>query len=225
MSSQDNLTEWLNVQGIQVRRRIRVLMLLDAVDYAVISPISIPRLHTLAFLADILSPIYEFAPVKGRILKRREYPYFPDLQWEIDRLIGLHLVVPSDLSAVIEPAGAHVNAALSLERHRTKPLLALVHSDQAFLRQRSYFRELAGALSNIADTELDAATRSDVTWGAGHKGSLIDYAEWRAQNYSAMSADRIEEIATQAFGQEGAKLSPGAKVSLYVQYLRRAVNG
>ena len=33
-----DLAEWLRSQGLQVRRRVRVLMLLDAVDYAVLAP-------------------------------------------------------------------------------------------------------------------------------------------------------------------------------------------
>ena len=118
-----------------------------------------------------------------------------------------------------------MSAALSLERQCSAPLLKLIHSEPEFQSYRGFFRELAGALSNIEDADLDAATQSDVTWASGHGGAVIDYAEWRAKNYSEMSTDRIEEIATQALGGRGAQLLPGAKINLYVQYLRRVVNG
>ena len=225
MSIDDDLMGWLGVQGVQIRRRIRILMLLDAADYAVISPISIPRFHALAFLADVLSPIYHFAPLSRRILKRRAGPYFPDLQWEIDRLIGLSLVSPHELTPISDNQETYVSSALVLERERSAELLQHVYSESEFRSQRDFFRELAGALSNIQDEDLDAATQLDVTWGAGHKGAVIDYAEWRAKNYSAMSVNHIEEVATQALGEHGGKLLPSAKVNLYVQYLRRAVNG
>ena len=225
MSIDEDLTGWLGAEGVQIRRRIRILMLLDAADYAVISPVPIPRFHALAFLSDVLSPIYHFVPLSGRILKRRAGPYFPDLQWEIDRLIGLNLVAPHELMPIIDTKGAYVSAALSLERQRSATLLEFVHSEPQFKSHRDFFRELSGALSNIEDADLDAATQSDVTWGAGYKGAVIDYAEWRAKNYSVMGADRIEEVAAQALGGRGAQLSPGAKISLYVQYLKRAVNG
>lgn len=225
MNIDDDLMGWLGMQGVQIRRRIRILMLLDAADYAVISPIPIPRFHAFAFLADVLSPIYHFAPLAGRILKRRAGPYFPDLQWEIDRLIGLSLVSPHELTPVIENQGTYVSGALVLERQRSEELLQRVYSEPEFQSHRDFFRELAGALSNIEDADLDAATQLDVTWGAGHRGAIIDYAEWRAKNYSAMSADHIEEVATQALGRHGGKLLPSAKINLYVQYLRRAVNG
>ena len=224
MSLDDGLSDWIGAEGVQIRRRIRILMLLDAADYAVISPITIPRFHALAFLADVLSPLYHFVPLSGRILKRRARPYFPDLQWEVDRLIGLSLVVPHGLTPVIATTEAYVSARLSLERHRSARLLELVYSQPEFQPHRNFFRELSGALSNLEDADLDAATQSDVTWGAGSEGTVIDYAEWRPNNYSVMSADRIEEIAAHVLGDRGGRLSPGAKVSLYVQYLKRAVN-
>ena len=104
-------------------------------------------------------------------------------------------------------------------------MLDIVYSQDEFSVHRDYFRELAGALSNIEDSELDAVTKLDVTWDSGHAGAVIDYAEWRAQNYSSLGADRIEELAVRAFGDEEAGLSPTAKVNLYVKYLKRMANG
>ena len=225
MTVHTDLAEWLGSQGLQVRRRVRVLMLLDAVDYAVLAPISVQRFHTLAFLADVLSPIFSLVPMSRKILKRRSFPYFPDLQWEVDRLIGLNLVTSLDLAPVVEESTAYVTFSLALNRTRSSPVLAVVYSHDEFSVFRDYFRELAGALSNIQDTELDAVARLDVTWDSGHAGAVIDYAEWRAQNYSTMGADRIEELAVQAFGDGKAQLSPTAKVNLYVKYLKRAANG
>src|SRR5271163_530392 len=120
-------------------------------------------------------------------------PYFPDLQWEIDRMIGLGLVVPSELLPVVDAKTAHIEPLLSLEHDRSAALLGLVHEDPQFRSLRDFLRELAGALSNIEETDLDAATRSDVTWEAGHRGAVIDYAEWRANNFSTMSAEHIED--------------------------------
>jgi hypothetical protein len=224
MSAEEVLAKWLSAEGLQVRRRIRILMLLDAADYAIITPLSIPRFHALAYLADILSPIYNFVPLSGKIEKRRIGPYFPDLQWEVDRLIGLGLVVPSNLTPMVDAKRAYIEGKLALERGRALPILNLVYQEHEFVSVRDFFRQLATALSDIEDDDLDEATQSDVTWEAGHKGALIDYGEWRAKNFSRLSADRIEEIAVADFASSDGKLTPAAKVNLYVQYLRRAVN-
>lgn len=225
MSIEGDSVEWLGREGARMRRRIRILMLLDAADYAVISPIAIGRFHALVFLADVLSPIYHLVPLAGHTLKRRAGPYFPDLQWEIDRLIGVSLVCPHKVRPVTELQGSHVSAAISLERGRASALLNVVYSEAEFRSQRLFFRELAGALSNIDDDDLDAAMRLDVTWGAGHAGAIIDYGDWHPANYSAWSADRIEKLAVAHLGDGGGGLTPAAKISLYVRYLRRAVNG
>lgn len=217
--------DWHNHEGVQLRRRLRVLLLLDAADYAMIAPISIARFHGFAYLADVLSPLYAFAVLSGKIEKRRIGPYYPDLQWEVDRLIGLGLVVPSELSAVVETDRAYIHAALSLDRVRARGILDHAYEDPQFLEQRDFFRQLGTALSDIDDKNLDEATQSDVTWEAGHKGALIDYGDWRPQNYSRMSADRIEALATKDWPIDSRHLSPAAKVNLYVQYLRRAAHG
>lgn len=200
-------------------------MLLDAADYAVISPIATTRLHAFAFLADVLSPIYNLSALTGRILKRRVGPYFPDLQWELDRLVGLGLVEVSELDPVVEVSHAYLDASFSLRREAAAPILNIVHEDAAFATLRDFFRELAGALGTVPDNDLDATTQADVTWETGHTGTVIDYAEWRGRNYSELSAERIEELAKERFGKLGLQLSPGAKVKLYVQYLRRSANG
>jgi hypothetical protein len=199
-------------------------MLLDAADYAVISPLPTARLHAFAFLADVLSPIYEFAALTGRVMKRRVGPYFPDLQWELDRLVGMGLADISGLKPVVEVSTAYLDASFSLNRDRAAVLLSLVYEDAGFGVLRDFFRELADALGAVPDDDLDSTTQADVTWESGHAGTVIDYAEWRARNYSKLTADRIDEIAREKFGDSAGRLSPGAKVNLYVRYLRRVSN-
>ena len=222
MSESGSMNEWVAGAGLHVRRRTRLLMLLDAADYAVISPIGTARFHAFAYLADVLSPIYDLTALSGVILKRRIGPYFPELQWELDRLVGLGLVEVTELRPVVEILHAYLDASFSLRREVVEPILKLVYEDQAFSTLRDFFRELASALGAVPENDLDATTRADVTWETGHAGTVIDYAEWRARNYSQMSAERIEELARERFNGTGLELSPGAKVNLYVQYLRRA---
>jgi len=220
----EELKVWVLGPGLHVRRRVRLLMLLDAADYAVISPIATSRFHAFAYLADVLSPIYDLSALSNVILKRRIGPYFPELQWELDRLVGLGLVDVSGFRPVVEVTRAYLDASYSLQRQAAEPILDLVHEDSASALLRDFFRELAGALGAVPDSDLDATTQADVTWETAHAGTVIDYAEWRARNYSRMSAERIEELAQERFGSVGLELSPGAKVNLYVQYLRRAAH-
>ena len=113
MSGPPPLKEWLDVAGPRVRKRIRLLMLLDAADYSVLSPIQTARLHALAFLADVLSPIYGLSALSGTIVKRRIGPYFPELQGELDRLVGMGLAEVTDLVPVVEATRAYVDASFA----------------------------------------------------------------------------------------------------------------
>lgn len=224
MSDLPELQSWLGAEGLQALKRIRLLMLLDATDYAVIAPISTSRLHAFAYLADVLSPVYDLAPTAGSILKRRTGPYFPELQWELDRLVGMGLVDVFDLTPVVEQARAYIDAAFALKRDRCEMLLSLIGKEQQFTKLKEFFEELAGALADVPDVELDATTSADATWESGLQGAVIDYAEWRARNYSRTAADRVGQMASEIWGRGTTPLSPAAKINLYVRYMKRAAN-
>ena len=200
-------------------------MLLDAADYAGVSPISVSRLHAFAYLADVLSPLYGLQSLSGAIVKRSIGPYFPDLQWELDRLIGQGLVDVYDLQPVVEVSTSYLDAAYCLNRELAGPILDIALREDDIGRLEDFFRQLADALGAVPDDDLDATTRADVTWESGHAGTIIDYDGWRGRNYSRMSADRIEQLVQEQLPASQIELSPGTKVNLYVQYLRRAANG
>jgi hypothetical protein len=141
-----SLSAWLGTHGRSLQRRVRLVMLLDTADYAMISPVSTGRLHAFAYLADVLSPVYHLLPMSGRIYKRAIGPYFPELQWELDRLIGMALVNVSDLKAEVEEDQAYVDAHFALQRDRAAYMLGGIYEDAELLRLRDLFRELAAAL-------------------------------------------------------------------------------
>lgn len=63
-----------------LRRQIRLVLLLDAAEKTGLTPLPILQLHTLAFLANILAPVWDFEPIDGKLLKRRGGPFYPRLQ-------------------------------------------------------------------------------------------------------------------------------------------------
>lgn len=225
MTDAEALQNWLGTEGGHALKRIWLLMLLDAADYAVVTPIATSRLHTFAYLADVLSPVYELAPTTGSIRKRRAGPYYPELQWQLDRLVGMGLVEVFDLNPVVEQTRAYIDAAFALERDRCEVLLSIIGKEEQFANLKEFFQELAGALANVPDVELDATTSADATWVSGSEGAVVDYAEWRARNYSSAGADRVGQLASEIWGRGTTSLSPAAKINLYVRYMKRAANG
>ncbi|WP_133244880.1 hypothetical protein [Caulobacter radicis] len=218
-------SEWLERHGGNAGRKIRLLMLLDAAEYAAITPISTGRLHALAYLADVLSPIYGLDATRGRILKRRAGPYYPDLQSEVDRLVGLGLVDIYNLKPSAEGERLFLDAEFGIMRDRCSSILSNIYMDADFLRLREFFRALAGALGAISENILEEATQADLTWDEGSSGALIDFAEWRANNLSAPSAEILRRTAIEDIGVADEFLTASASLHLYVRYLQRSANG
>src|ERR1700684_838664 len=83
-----------------MRQKARVIQLLDAAERASITPIRAARLHAFAYLADVLSPVWDLPPFDGKILKTEGGPHYPDLQREMDRLVILGLLQISDMTYI-----------------------------------------------------------------------------------------------------------------------------
>src|SRR5712692_8501575 len=94
------LKAWGRANREALRQRIRVIQLLEAAERAGITPIPARRLHAYAYLADVLSPVWDLQPFDGKVLKVKHGPHYPDLQRELDRLVVLGLVSASRLRYV-----------------------------------------------------------------------------------------------------------------------------
>ena len=219
-----------------VRHRARVLLLLDAAERAGVAPLSAPRLHAFAYLADVLSPVWDLPSFDGKILKSEGGPHYPDLQDEIDRLIVLGLVEVSNLRYIDRPNdGARVDGsyALRFEAPHLPQILAALGADpkSAPLDSRdrqvhAFLVELAGALLTLPDDEIDLAASVDATYADLRFGTsnVVDFASWAADpvtdNPSVRTAERFR-----AFLPKGASLSAGEKIYLYASYLGRRIHG
>src|SRR5207237_283742 len=87
----------------RVKKRVRLLQLLEAAERGALTPIEVRKLHAFAYLADVLSPIWHLEPFEARLAKTGRSPYFPDLQYEIDILVAMGLVEVSELKYIRNP--------------------------------------------------------------------------------------------------------------------------
>ena len=102
-----------------VRQRVRVLQLVEVAEHAGIAPIHSRKLHAFAYLADVLSPVWDLPAFDGKVLKVEGGPHYPDLQREMDRLVVLGLLNITD----IEYVGRGANGArMARGTHRVDPV-------------------------------------------------------------------------------------------------------
>ena len=219
----------------KVRQRCRVLLLLDAAEQTGIAPIPAPRLHAFAYLADVLSPVWDLLPFDGKVYKSEGGPHYSDLQDELDGLVTTGLVQVSDLTYESRgEAGARIMGRYGLNfasEHLSAVLRALGARSQKDaidpedVNLHAYLVELAGALATLPDDEIESATDLDVTYRVtAGLNNVVDFDEWvddrRAANPSWQAADRFEE-----FLPEESRMLAGEKLYLYAAYLGRAMHG
>ena len=222
-------------QIAKLKQRCRVLLLLEAAEHAGIAPVPSGRLHAFAYLADVLSPVWELVPFDGKVYKSDGGPRYPDLQDEIDSLVVLGMVQVSDLS--YEPrtgGGARISGSYGLNfksEHLESIFGALGarSADEALdptdRKLHSYLVELAGALATLPDDEVEAAAGKDVTYRVrAERHNVVDFAEWVEDKWAANpSWQAVERF--QDFLPAGSKMLSGEKLYLYAAYLGKAING
>jgi hypothetical protein len=224
-----------NTDVERVRRRSRLLLLLDAAERAAIAPLPSRRLHAFAYLADVLSPVWDLPPFDGKILKLEGGPHYADLQEELDHLVVIGLVEVFDLRYVGRGQnGARLegNYALDFSSRHLRHLLAALGAEEGLTaideedhRVHAFLVELAGALAILSDDQVDRAISQDVTYRSGPLGeNIVDFAAWAKDPWKAnpswRTADRFS-----TFLPEDSKITDGEKIYLYAAYLGRVVNG
>lgn len=197
----------------------RVLALLDSLARAGLVPSGSRVVHELAYLANVLAPVFDLAPLDAKLLKRKSGPYYPELQQALDTLVGRSLVDALDLSypfdelenrycvqATYRLRRAHVAAAL--QRYRE------INSDEAH-----FLDELAAAYVGLEDAAFGQAALWDARYADTDvdTNNVIDFGEW------ANAAKNFSRNAAMAFAPQR-NLLPAERLYLYLDHLGRKVS-
>jgi hypothetical protein len=198
-------------------RSVRIISLLDAAEKAGLIPLPILHLHTLAYYSNVLSPVWNMPTLEGKILKRHAGPFYPVFQHDLDRMVGMGVIIISDVSYLQNNNHEwRLEGVYRLNRNFSDRIL---HKVKAFEDERiflSFLQELAYAISALNDNDLSRMTSQDATYGDPviDFGDVVDFAEWRHINYSANAARRFEHLLP-----KGAKATPGEMLHLFVRHL------
>jgi len=207
------------VRVANLRRRVWLLLLLDGVERVGLVPLSKLRLHRLAYLANALSPVYDLPVPDGQLVKYKRGPYYPDLQWDVDRIAVQGLIRIYSIRHKRDEFGWWLDADYGL----TKMGLAVVSqavSLEDVSRVHSYLCEAASAFARFSDDHArDDAPLEDATFDNPNQGydTLIDLSEIR-RNLSVQTAASMSEL---SLGDN--PILPRDQLHLYFRYMERVL--
>jgi hypothetical protein len=202
----------------EAKRYIRVVMLLDAADRVGMSPVRVRHLHALAYLSNVLAPVWKLDPLEGRVLKKSGGPFYPEFQRALDHLVGTGVTIISQVSHVFEEgAGWRLEGRYQLNPTFSRRIVAEIDA-YSYERQVAVFvRELVYAASTLTDQEMTDAVSQDATYldPIVSFDSVIDFAEWQQRNFSTNAANYFAR-----FTSAGSFTTPGEKLHLYVSHIK-----
>jgi hypothetical protein len=206
----------------EVRRYIRVIGIMMAAESYGLTPLPARDLHSIGFLADALAPVWGVSVLDADILKRREGPTSPVIQRDVDRLVGLGLLIPSAVRHVEDSEGLwQLDARYVIEMARAQPIIEAAQEFARFRRELAYLHEVVIAVSSLGHDSIVSASSQDATYSDKMVdiGGLVSIGRTgAAMNLSAQVALRFDELAP-----TDTAFTDAEKLHLYIRALHDRV--
>lgn len=158
-----------------------VLICLAEADRIGVAPLSATQLHVILYLANTLATLFNVNRVRGRILKRGAFPFYPDVQREIDRLAFSGVL---EIGHVDFGARGHMTAHYLPSSRGAEIYQALLAFSTDAVRTARLFRELVSACFGRFLTTNAAIGPIDANYGSNLvlEGEVVDFSEWTDEN-------------------------------------------
>lgn len=201
------------------QQAVRVLVLLDALARVGLVPTEVRTLHELAYLANVLSPVFDLAPLDAKLLKQSSGPYYPELQLAIDHLVGRALVDALNVRYRYLEEDKRYRIVASYRLRRSGVQDALERHAEVFPEEALFLRELASAYSGLSDEQLGRAALQDARYAdrSVDVDNVIDFGEY------ASPSKNFSRNAALAFAP-GRRLEPAERLYLYLDHLSARVS-
>jgi len=208
--------------GRDIDVQSRVLQIVAALEEAGATPIFNRDLHAIAYLANVLSPMWDIEPIEGSVLKSRDGPHSTLFEAQLDRCICQGLIVVDSL--IDDPESPHrIAASYRLAAKRARPVLAVINGFPDEEVVRSFLNELAFAFAEISPELRDDTALADASWTnpdvADHR--VVDFAEFIDQGRNP-SHNVVN--AFQRYAPAGVIYSRAEKLAMYLRLLKRRAN-
>lgn len=200
-------------------RRTQLLSLLDAAAHAGLTPIDQTLLHRSAFLSNALAPIYKLDIEHGLVTRWKRGPFFPELQWDLDRLAAMGLAHFDRIKHLRDDEGVWFEVRYSLGP-RAREFLEAARVVPSFRRLQGFHRELLAAIASMPDSDRSDAALADANYSNTVDASpeesetVIDFGQWTSRNFAVRASEAVDR---ELKGLP--RLEARARLHLYLRYL------
>ena len=192
--------------------RVWLTFLVNAAYRAGLNPLSKRRVHRLVFLSNCLAPLFQATPNTAQIVKYKHGPFYPLIQWEIDRLATMGVLTIQNIKYTHDEHGWWVNAdyggGLMMES-------VISHSCRSAYGQRldEYLTEVVAGFASLRGAALDEVALHDENYDrpGTTDDSFIDFSD-QERNFSVQTAVAFRTVLP-------AELVPTQKEELFL-YMR-----
>lgn len=201
--------------------RMWILVLLDGAERIGIAPLSVERLHRLIYLANAMAPVYDLLAPDGYILKYKRGPFFPAVQWDVDRMSVQGLIKFVGFDRYQDEYGWWFEANYSLTSRGHAAVDFALELD-GMARRASFLREVVRAFAavlrseGVTAAEADASLLQDIGYARADPEAAVDFR---------LVARNLTARATSGIGQrlaEADRPARRAQLHLYFRYLEHA---
>ena len=186
----------------RTRRQIRVVSIVAAAHQAGIAPVPAGQLHTIAYFADALAPVWGLEIFDAQLLKRREGPMSPALQHDVDLLVARGVLLADRVRHVPDEGTSwRLDARYSVNPPYADPILIVAASFDEQAAQLAFVDEVVNAVAGLGLDGISRASSTDAAYsdvvvdfgGLLDLGGRLDQANLSAQvalRFGRLSAPR-----------------------------------
>lgn len=194
--------------------QVWLVFLMGAAQKAGLLPISKTLFHRVVYLSNCLAPLFDATPATATIVKYKRGPFYPRIQWYLDRLAVLGVIKVRDLRYVTDAHGVWMEANYftnGTTRHVIDTCMQIHYGRQI----EEYLTEVIFAVASISKRAWEGAALHDSTYGEPGKseGAFIDFGD-PSNNLSVQTARAFETALPR-----GLITTPKEEMFLYLRFL------
>ena len=199
----------------QTQSRVWILLACDACDQAGLLPISKLRFHRLVYLSNCLAELYAVSPPSQKIIKYKRGPFYPEIQWELDRLSAMGLLGIKAYRVVPDQWGPWTEADYNLS-DKSGDVIEFIKTTPLGAVLAEYVTELVFAFARLNFEDLDEVAEHELNYNPPNlaEGSLIMF-DTVDNNRALKKTDEFSQEAPIWMG-----IKAREKINLYLRYIQ-----